>query len=131
MKKYSLMVWLAALFGKVLPPKKPAFHKMQDCDFITILSWLEGWEPERVYKTAYRQSHLDTYYTWDEWAEDMKPLPIAVRAEMERALKIHEKAGNLAALRTYAFLYEVLVDKWFPRLLGIIFFLTILLTLAN
>ena len=131
MKKYSLIVWLAALFGKVLAPKKRAFHKMQDCDFITILSWLEGWEPERVYKTAYRQSHLDTYYTWDEWAEDMKPLPIAVRAEMERALKIHEKAGNLAALRTYAFLYEVLVEKWFPRLLGIIFFLTILLTLAN
>ena len=117
--------------SRALPARKPALHKMQDCDFITILSWLEGWEPERVYKTAYRQSHLDTYYTWDEWAEDMKPLPIAVRAEMERALKIHEKAGNLAALRTYAFLYEVLVEKWFPRLLGIIFFLTILLTLTN
>ena len=131
MRRYSVIVWLAALFGKVLPVKRPSFHKMQDSDFITILSWLEDWEPEKVYKTAYRQSHLDTYYTWDEWAEDMKPLPIAVRAEMERALKIHEKAGNLAALRTYAFLYEVLVEKWFPRLMGIIFFLTILLTLAN
>ena len=124
-------MWLAALFGKVLPVKRRSVHKLQDSDVITILSWLEDWEPEKVYKTAYRQSHLDTYYTWDEWAEDMKPLPIAVRAEMERALKIHEKAGNLAALRTYAFLYEVLVEKWFPRLLGIIFFLTILLTLAN
>jgi len=114
-----------------LPARKPALHKMQDCDFITILSWLEGWEPEKVYKTAYRESHLDTYYTWDEWAEDMKPLPIPVRAELEKAIKIHEKAGNLESLRTYAFFYELLIEKWFPRLLGIIFFLTILLTLTN
>jgi hypothetical protein len=122
---------LAAIFSKVLPERKPALHKMKDHDFITILSWLEGWEPEKVYKTAYRQSHLDTYYSWDEWAEDMKPLPIPVRAEMERALKIHEEAGNLAALRTYAFLYEVLVEKWFPRIMWAIFILLILLTLAN
>ena len=131
MRRYSILDWAASLLSRVLPARKPALHKMQDCDFITILSWLEGWEPEKVYKTAYRESHLDTYYTWDEWAEDMKPLPIPVRAELEKAIKIHEKAGNLESLRTYAFFYELLIEKWFPRLLGIIFFLTILLTLAN
>ena len=131
MRRYSILDWAASLLSRVLPARKPALHKMQDCDFITILSWLEDWEPEKVYKTAYRESHLDTYYTWEEWAEDMKPLPIPVRAELEKAIKIHEKAGNLESLRTYAFLYELLIEKWFPRLLGIIFFLTILLTLAN
>jgi len=131
LRRYSILDWAASLLSRVLPARKPALHKMQDCDFITILSWLEDWEPEKVYKTAYRESHLDTYYTWEEWAEDMKPLPIPVRAELEKAIKIHEKAGNLESLRTYAFLYELLIEKWFPRLLGIIFFLTILLTLAN
>ena len=131
MRRYSILDWAASLLSRVLPARKPALHKMQDCDFITILSWLEDWEPEKVYKTAYRESHLDTYYTWEEWAEDMKPLPIPVRAELEKAIKIHEKAGNLESLRTYAFFYELLIEKWFPRLLGIIFFLTILLTLTN
>ena len=77
------------MLSKILPTRKPALHKMQDCDFITILSWLEGWEPEKVYKTAYIESHLDTYYTCEECEEDMKPLPIPVRAELEKAIKIH------------------------------------------
>ena len=131
MRKNSALHLVAVLISKILPVKKPAFHKMQDSDFITILSWLEGWEPEKVYKTAYKQSHLDTYYTWEEWAQNMKPLPVPVRAEMERAIKMHEKSGNLEALRTYAFVYEVLVEKWFPRILWATFFLTILLTFAK
>ena len=131
MRRYSTLDWVAAMLSKILPTRKPALHKMQDCDFITILSWLEGWEPEKVYKTAYRESHLDTYYTWEEWAEDMKPLPIPVRAELEKAIKIHEKAGNLASLRTYAFLYEILIEKWLPRLGWATLFLLILLTLSN
>ena len=131
MKKNSALHLVAILISKILPAKKPAFHKMDDGDFITILSWLEDWEPEKVYKTAYKESHLDSYYTWEEWAEDMKPLPIPVRAELEKAIKIHERSGNLEALRTYAFVYDVLVERWFPRLLGIILFLAILLTLSN
>ena len=98
---------MAILISRILPAKKPAFHKMNDDDFITILSWLE------------------------DWAEDMKPLPIAVRAELEKAIKIHERSGNLEALRTYAFVYEVLIERWFPRLGWATLFLLILLTLAN
>ena len=131
MKKNSAIHLIAILISKLLPTKRPAFHKMDDGDFITILSWLEDWEPEKVYKTAYRESHLDSYYTWDEWAEDMKPLPIPVRAEMERAIKMHEKSGNLEALRTYAFVYEVLIERWFPRIMWGAFFLSILLTFSN
>ena len=131
LRKNSALCLVAILVAKILPAKKPAFHKMQDSDFITILSWLEDWEPEKVYKTAYRQSHLDTYYTWEEWAQNMKPLPVPVRAEMERAIKMHEESGNLEALRTYAFVYEILVEKWFPRLLWATFFLTILLTFVK
>ena len=26
---------------------------------------LEDWEPEEVYKTAYKQSHIDYIQTWD------------------------------------------------------------------
>ena len=119
------------MVSKMLPVKKPAFHKMDDSDCITILSWLEDWEPEKVYKTAYRESHLDAYHTWDEWSADMKPLPKPVRIEMEHAIKIHEKSGNLEALRTYAFVYEVLLERWFPRLVWVTFFVTILLTFSE
>jgi|TARA_R110000824_G_C15024164_1_gene658701 hypothetical protein len=119
---------VAILVSKILPTKKPAYYQMADSDFITILSWLEDWEPEKVYKTAYKESYLDTYYTWEEWSEDMKPLPVPVRAEMERAIKMHEQSGNLEALRTYAFVYEVLIERWFPRIMWGAFFLSILLT---
>ena len=122
------MHWLATLMAKILPTKKPAFHKMDDDDYIAILSWLEDWEPEKVYKTAYKESHLDSYYTWDEWAADMKPLPVPVRAEMQRAIKMHEASGNLEALRAQAFVHEVLVHRWFPRILWGAVFILILLT---
>ena len=128
MKKNSTIYSIAILVSKILPVKKPAYYQMEDSDFITILSWLEDWEPEKVYKTAYKESSLDSYYTWDEWATDMKPLPIPVRAEMQRALKMHEDSGNLEALRTYAFVYEVLIQGWFPRLVWGAFIVTILLT---
>lgn len=131
MKKNSTIYSIAILVSKILPVKKPAYYQMEDSDFITILSWLEDWEPEKVYKTAYRESYLDTYYTWEEWAQNMKPLPVPVRAEMERAIKMHEKSGNLEALRTYAFVYEVIMERWFPRLMWGAFFLSILLTFFN
>ena len=131
MKNNSTIYSIAILVSKILPVKKPAYYQMEDSDFITILSWLEDWEPEKVYKTAYRESYLDTYYTWEEWAQNMKPLPVPVRAEMERAIKMHEKSGNLEALRTYAFVYEVIMERWFPRLLWGVFFILILLTFFN
>ena len=106
MKKNSVLHLVAILIARVLPAKKPAFHKMEDSDFITILSWLEDWEPEQVYKTAYKQSHIDYIQTWDEWSEDMLPLPLVVRMELQRAIQIHEERGNLLALRGFAWIYD-------------------------
>ena len=106
LKKNSALHLVAILISRILPAKKPAFHKMNDDDFITILSWLEDWEPEKVYKTAYKESHIDYIQTWDEWAVDMQPLPIVVRTELETAMKIHDEAGNLKAIRAYSFFFN-------------------------
>ena len=106
MRKYTLPDYLATYFGRFLPAKKPLFTNMQDQDFITVLSWCEDWTPEEVYNTAYRQSHIDHILTWEEWAENMQPLPLGVREELKRAVSVHQDNGNLQALRAYAFFYE-------------------------
>ena len=92
-------------FGAQLP-----YNDLKDEDFISLLSWCEDWDPEKVYKLAYKQSHIDYIQTWDEWADDMKPLPLVVRMELQRAIDIHDKAGNMAVLRAYAWMFE-----WFSR----------------
>ena len=76
---------------------------MNDEDFISLLSWCEDWEPQEVYETAYKQSRIEPIQTWDEWADDMKPLPLIVRTEMDRAILIHDSIGSMRALMTYAF----------------------------
>ena len=70
-----------------MPHRNPRFNKMTDADFITVISWCEDWEPEKVYNTAYKESHLDYLLTWEEWSKDMQSLPMPVRAELERARK--------------------------------------------
>ena len=96
---------------------------MKDEDFISLLSWCEDWEPEDVYKTAYKQSRIDYIQTWDEWSDDMKPLPLIVRTELERAIKIHHETGTMRALMTYAFFHS-----WGERLMKCTFwaFITVL-----
>jgi len=106
LRKYSIPNTLALYLGKYLPTKTPSFSKMNDSDFITVLSWCEDWTPEEVYNMDYKQSHLDYLLTWDEWSADMKSLPLPVRAELQRAITLHMDNGNLQALRAYAFFYE-------------------------
>ena len=105
-----MLYFLMTVFARFLPKKGPVYKQLKDDDYISILSWLEDWEPEQVYKTAYKQSHIDYIQTWDEWSDDMQPLPLVVRMELQRAIDIHDKAGNLAVLRTYAWIYD-----WFGR----------------
>ena len=106
MRRYKLPDYLAHYLGGLLPHRNPRFNKMTDADFITVISWCEDWEPEKVYNTAYKESHLDYLLTWEECSKDMQSLPMPVRAELERALKIHVDAGNVQALRAYAYFYE-------------------------
>jgi hypothetical protein len=101
-----MVYFLMAVFAKFLPKKAPIYNKLKDDDYISILSWLEDWEPEQVYKTAYKQSHIDYIQTWDEWSDDMSPLPLVVRMELQRAIQIHEERGNLMALRGFAWFYD-------------------------
>ena len=65
MRKFSLLDLGAMCFAELLPKKGPNLRHMKDEDFISLLSWCEDWEPEEVYKTAYKQSHIDYYQTWE------------------------------------------------------------------
>ena len=112
MRKFKLLDYAAMVFAEVLPTKQPNLHHMKDEDYISLLSWCEDWEPEQVYKTAYKQSHLNYLQTWDEWSDDMKPLPGPVVAELQRALLIHHGVGTMRALMTYAFFHG-----WAQRLM--------------
>ena len=106
MHKNKALLFLANIIAGLLPNKAPVYNKLKDDDCISILSWLEDWEPEQVYKTAYKQSNIDYIQTWDEWSQDMLPLPLVVRMELQRAIAIHEQRGNLMALRAFAWVYE-------------------------
>ena len=112
MRKFRLLDYAAMVFAEVLPTKAPNLHHMKDEDYISLLSWCEDWEPEQLYKTAYKQSHLNYLQTWEEWSDDMKPLPIPVVAELQRALLIHHGVGTMRALMTYAFFHG-----WAQRLM--------------
>ena len=112
MRKFRLLDYAAMVFAEVLPTKQPNLHHMKDEDYISLLSWCEDWEPQTVYETAYKQSHLNYLQTWDEWSDDMKPLPGPVVAELQRALLIHHGVGTMRALMTYAFFHG-----WAQRLM--------------
>ncbi len=110
-KRNKLVDYLATQLAKFLPNIKIQYEHVADHDYITLVAWAEQWEPKDVYELAYKQSNLDFFQTWDEWSADMRPLPLAVKTELQRALKIHQRAGNLEPLRAYAF-----VLKWLSTL---------------
>ena len=112
MRKFSLLDLGAMIVAKLLPSKQPNLRTMNDEDFISLLSWCEDWEPQEVYETAYKESRIEPIQTWDEWSDNMKPLPFIVRAELERAILIHDGVGTMRALMTYAFFHS-----WGERLM--------------
>ena len=105
MRKFRPLDYAAKAFAEVLPKKMPNLRNMKDEDYISLLSWCEDWEPEQVYETAYKESNLKYLQTWEEWSADMKPLPLPVVAELQRALLIHHGVGSMRALMTYAFFH--------------------------
>ncbi len=105
---------LATALSQFLPYKKPAYDRLTDEDYITILSWCEDWEPEDVYYTAWNASAMDMSIDWEKWSANMTPLPGPVRYQLRYALEKHEKKGNLRALRSYAYVYEFF-EKWGKR----------------
>ena len=121
-QKYSVIDYLAFQLGKYMPYKKPAYDHLTDEDYITILSWCEDWEPFEVYDTAWNQSGMAMTKDWEKWSKNMTELPPPVRYQLRYALEKHEKLGNLRALRSYAFIYEYIIEKWIPRILWISLF---------
>jgi len=115
-KRYMFIDVIATALSRFLPYKKPAYDHLSDEDYITILSWCEDWNPEDVYYTAWNASPMDIAQDWEKWSNNMTPLPGPVRYELRRGLEIHEKKGNLRALRSYAFVYEFF-EKWSKRFL--------------
>ena len=105
-KKYSVVDYIAFQLGKRMSYRPPAYDRLSDEDYITILSWCEDWEPEDVYYTAWNASAMDMSIDWEKWSQNMTELPGPVKVELRQALVKHEKLGNLRALRAYAFLYE-------------------------
>ena len=124
MRKFRSLDYVAMAFAKLLPIKRPNLRHMEDEDFISLLSWCEDWEPQTDYETAYKESRIDPIQTWDEWADDMKPLPPVVRTELERAVLLHDGVGTMGALMTYAFF-----QSWASRLAWCTFwaFVTVIL----
>ena len=124
MRKFRLLDYAAMVFAEVLPTKAPNLRHMKDEDYISLLSWCEDWEPEQVYETAYKQSNLNYLQTWEEWSADMKPLPLPVIAELQRALLVHHDVGSMRALMTYAFFHswaQTLMKYSFWFFIGIVF----------
>ena len=124
MRKFRPLDYAAMAFAEVLPKKMPNLRNMKDEDYISLLSWCEDWEPEQVYETAYKESNLKYLQTWEEWSADMKPLPLPVVAELQRALLIHHGVGSMRALMTYAFFHS-----WAQRLMMGTFWILIALVL--
>ena len=123
MRKFRPLDYVAMAFAEMLPERGPNLRHMKDEDFISLLSWCEDWEPQEVYETAYKQSRIEPIQTWDEWSDDMKPLPLIVRSELERAILIHDGVGTMRALMAYAFFHS-----WGERLMKCTFwaFITVL-----
>ncbi len=116
-RRYRTIDFIASVFSKFLVERPVMYDRLNDDDYITILSWCEDWEPEKVYDTAYKQSQLPYVQTWEQWSTNMKPLPDPVRYYLKCGLKKHEEQGNLKALRAYAFFYEQIIEKWGKRFL--------------
>lgn len=106
-RKYKLIDTLAHIACKWVPPVEPNLRQMNDHDYLTVLSWCEDWPLKKVYYTAYKEAKLDYQDTFSEWMVHKTPLPVAVRYQLERGVKHHHKAGNLNALRTYAYIYQM------------------------
>ena len=120
----KLSKYILSSIANYLPNVEPNYKDLTDDVYISLLSWCENWPSQKVYETAYKESHMDPIQTWDEWASDMKPFPLPVRLELRRALSIHQEMGSLKPLRTinYFLIHGKKVFLW--SFLGFLVWLT-------
>ena len=91
---------------------EPNYVDINDDDLICLVAWCEKWKPEKVYKVAYKQAHMDPFYEYPQWALLQKRLPAPVRLELQNAAKINYDSGKMWKLQV-AHCFYVAVGKLF------------------
>jgi hypothetical protein len=113
---------------KVLPEVVPVFGKMTDLELLSIISWAQRWDAEKVYDTAFDQVFPgrqieDAKPKYDSWVSVENPrLPVIVREELIRAFRIHMTTGRMDVLRLGA-----LAEKYAKRMMYVGLFLLFLI----
>ena len=105
--KYSIIIDMIAqyLAKRILPEGSPAFSRMSDLELLSIVSWAEKWDTQRVYDTAFSEVFpekqiKDSKPNYDMWLTAENPqLPMVVREELIRAFRINIVSGRMDVLR--------------------------------
>ena len=93
---------------RLLPEGSPAFNSMTDLELLSIISWAERTDAEKVYDIAFNQvfpeeQFKDAKSSYDWWVTGENPkLPIIVREELIRAFRINMANGRMDVLRLAA-----------------------------
>ena len=91
---------------------EPNYVEISDDDLICLVALCEKWKPEKVYKMAYKQAHMDPFYEYPQWAQIQKTLPAPVRLELQNAAKINYDLGKMWKLQV-AHCFYVGMGKFF------------------
>ena len=109
MKPYIIIDMIASYIAKrLLPEGTPAFSRMTDLELLSIISWAERTDAEKVYDIAFNQVFperqiKDAKTHYDIWVTAENPqLPIIVREELIRAFRINMATGRMDVLRLAA-----------------------------
>ena len=102
---YNIHMITQIIAKKILPDVVPVFGKMTDMELLSIVSWAQRWDAEKVYDTAFDQVFPgrqieDAKPKYDSWVSVENPrLPVIVREELIRAFRIHMVTGRMDVLR--------------------------------
>ena len=106
-RNYSIIIDMIAQFiaKRILPEGSPMFSRMTDMELLSIVSWAQRWDAQRVYDTAFSEVFpekqiKDSKPNYDMWLTAENPkLPMVVREELIRAFRIHMVTGRMDVLR--------------------------------
>ena len=102
---YNIHMITQIIAKKFLPDVVPVFGKMTDMELLSIVSWAQRWDAEKVYDTAFDQVFPgrqieDAKPKFDSWVTAENPrLPVIVREELITAFRIHMTTGRMDVLR--------------------------------
>ena len=102
---YNIHMITQIIAKKILPEATVAFGKMTDMELLSIVSWAQRWDAEKVYDTAFEQVFPgrqleDAKPNYINWVTVENPrLPVIVREELIRAFRVHMSTGRMDVLR--------------------------------